>query len=145
MGASGTRLSAAAMVFGMVIGSLTLWIANPAFWLWLTGRLQTTSPSMGPYALMLVGILGTAIACGKLLGTLDRRYARVMGSNVINVHLPWARGLGGEHEKQLRPATVLDVVMILSVAVAVIALVTWFIIVKPSPAGLEGSPSKNES
>ncbi|MDQ3752937.1 MAG: hypothetical protein M3333_08615 [Actinomycetota bacterium] len=139
----GTLLSAAAIVCGMVIGSITIWIASPIFWFWVTGRLQSTQPSMGPYVLLLLGILVTAIVCGKLLGALDRRYARVIGSNVINVHLPWARGLGGEHEKHLRPVTVLDVVMIVSVVVAAIALVTWFIIVKPAPPGLEGSPSKN--
>lgn len=140
-----TRLPAAAIVCGMVIGSITLWIANPIFWFWVTGRLQSTQPSMGPYVLLLIGILVTAIGCGKLLGALDRRYARVVGSNVVNVHLPWVRGLGGEHERRLRPVTVLDVVMIVSVVVAASALVTWFIIVKPAPPGLEGSPSKSEN
>jgi hypothetical protein len=127
----------------MVLGSITLWIANPAFWLWVTSRLQTTQARMGPYALMLVGIITTAIVCAKGLGALDRRYARITGSNVIHLHLPWARGLGGEHEKQLRPVTVLDVVMVLSVVVAVIALSAWFVIVNPSPVGLEGAPSKD--
>ncbi len=126
-----------------MIGSITLRIANPAFWLWLTARLQSTQAKMGPYVLMLAGIVATAIACAKLLGALDRRYLRIMGTNVVHVHLPWVRGLGGEHEKQLRPVTVLDVVMVLSVLVAVIALVTWFVIVKPAPIGLEGSPSKD--
>jgi hypothetical protein len=140
---SGTRLSATAIVCGMVIGSITLWIGNPVFWLWLTARLQSTQAKMGPYVLMLAGILVTAIVCAKGLGALDRLYLRVMGSNLVHVHLPWVRGLGGEHEKQLRPVTVLDVVMVLSVVVAVIALVTWFIIVKPAPIGLEGSPSKD--
>jgi len=140
---SGTRFSAAAIVCGMVIGSITLWVANPVFWLWLTSRLQSTQARMGPYVLMLAGILVTAIACAKVLGALDRRYLRVMGSNIVHVHLPWVRGLGGEHEKQLRPVTVLDVVMVLSVAVAAIALITWFVIVKPAPIGLEGSPSKD--
>jgi hypothetical protein len=91
---------------------------------------------MGPYGLMLLGILVTAIACAKALGALNRRYAVVTGKNTINVHLPWARGLGGEHEKRLLTVTVLDVVMVLSVLVAVIALVTWFIIVKPTPPGI---------
>ena len=98
---------------------------------------------MGPYALMLAGVVATAIACAKGLGALDRRYLRIRGTNVIHLHLPWARGLGGEHEKQLRPVTVLDVVMVLSVVVAAIAFATWFIIVKPAPVGLEGSPSKD--
>ena len=130
-------------VCGMVLGSITLWIGNPAFWLWLTSRLQTTQARMGPYALMLAGIITTAIVCAKGLGALDRRYARLKGTNVIYLHLPWARGLGGEHEKQLRPVTVLDVVMVLSVVVAGIALAAWFVIVNPSPVGLEGAPSKD--
>ena len=140
---SGRRLSAATTVCGMVLGSITLWISNPAFWLWVTSRLQGTQAKMGPYALMLGGIIATAIACAKGLGALDRRYTRIKGTNVIHVHLPWIRGLGGEHEKQLRPVTVLDVVMVLSVLVAAIALATWFVIVNPSPVGLEGSPSKD--
>ena len=138
-----SRLSAATTVCGMVIGSITLWIANPAFWLSVTSRLQGTQAKMGPYVLMLAGIIATAIACAKLLGALDRRYLRIMGTNVVHVHLPWARGLGGEHEKQLRPVTVLDVVMVLSVLVAAIALAAWFVIVNPAPVGLEGSPSKD--
>jgi hypothetical protein len=138
-----TRFSAAAIVCGMVAGSIALWIANPIFWLWLTAELQSTQARMGPYALMLVGILATAIACAKVLGALDRRYLRVMGTNVVRVHLPWIRGLGGEHEKVHRPVTVLDAVMVLSVLVAAIALGAWFIIVNPSPIGLEGAPSKN--
>ncbi len=54
---------------------------------------------MGPYVLMLVGTIATA----KGFGALDRRYLRIEGTNVIHVHLPWIRGLGGEHEKVHRP------------------------------------------
>ena len=128
---------------GMVLGSIALWIANPAFWLWVTSRLQGTQARMGPYALMLAGIIATAVLCAKALGALDRRYERLKGTNVIYLHLPWARGLGGEHEKHLKPVTVLDVVMVLSVVVAAIALSAWFVIVNPSPVGLEGAPSKD--
>ncbi len=130
-------------VSGMVLGSLTMWIGNPAFWLWLTARLQSTQARMGPYALMMVGVIGTAIRRAQALGALDRRYERLRGTNVIYLHLPWARGLGGEHERHLKPVSVLDVVMVLSVVAAVIAFTTWFVIVKPVPAGLEPGPSKD--
>jgi len=132
-----------AIVSGMVIGSLTLWIANPAFWLWLTARLQTTQPSMAPYLLMLVGIVATAIVCAKVLAMLNRRYAQVMGDNSVHVHLPWTRGLGGEHEKQLTKVTVLDVVMVFSVVVAALALIAWFVIVKPTPPGVGPGGAKH--
>ena len=120
----------------MVVGSVTLWFVNPFFWLWLTARLQTTQPSMGPYVLMVLGILATAIGCAKFLAMLNRRYARVMGDNTVYLHLPWVRGLGGEHEKKLTKVTVLDVVMTLSVIVAAIALIVWFVVVKPTPPGV---------
>ncbi len=110
----------------MIAGSLALWFGNPYFWLWLTSRLQSTQPSMGPYLLMLVGILITAIICAKLLAMMNRRYATVMGDNTINVHLPWARGLGGEHERKLTKVTVLDVVMVVSVGLALFVFAVWF-------------------
>jgi hypothetical protein len=130
-------------VCGMVLGSIALWIANPALWLWLTSRLQSTQARMGPYALMLLGVVATAILCAKGLGALDRRYQRIRGTNVIYLHLPWFRGLGGEHEKRLRPVTVLDVVMVVSVLVAATAFVAWWVIVQPTPGGLEPGPSKD--
>ncbi len=127
----------------MTVGSITLWVLNPMFWMWVTGRLQRTQPSMGPYLLMLLGILATAVASGKLLALLNRRYAVVMGDNTVNIHLPWARGLGGEHEKKLIKVTVLDVVMTLSVIVALIALLAWFVIVKPTPPGVGPGGAKS--
>lgn len=129
-------MAAAAIVCAMVVGSVTLWIGNPAFWLWLTARLQSTQPSMGPYLLMLLGILATAIGCAKVLAMLNRSYARVKGDNTVHIHLPWIRGLGGEHERRLVQVTVLDVVMVLSVVTAGIALILWFFIVKPTPPGV---------
>lgn len=121
----------------MALGSVALWIGNPIFWFWVTASLQGTQATMGPYLLLIVGILVTAVVCAKLLAMLNRRYAAVMGDNTVTVHLPWARGLGGEHEKQLRKVTVLDVVMVLSVLVAGIALFAWFVIVNPSPPSVE--------
>jgi hypothetical protein len=140
---AGDRVQAVAIVGAMVVGSVTLWIANPAFWLWVTARLQTTQARMGPYALMLLGVLVTAIACGKCLAILNRRYAKVMGDNTVRLHLPWARGLGGEHERELRTVTVLDVVMVVSVLVAAAALLAWFLIVQPAPPGVGPGPSKD--
>lgn len=118
----------------MVLGSVTIWIGSPIFWLWLTGRLQTTQPAMWPYLLMLVGILVTSIAVGKGLAALNRLYARVSNSDAtVRLHLPWHRMRGGEHEVQLRPVSVLDVVMVLSVIVAVVALLAFYFIEQPSP------------
>ena len=39
--------------------------------------------------------------------------------------------------------TVLDVVMVVSVLVAATAFVAWWVIVQPTPGGLEPGPSKD--
>jgi hypothetical protein len=136
------------IVAAMVVGSVTLWVANPIFWLWVTARLQSTQPSMGPYALMLAGITATAIAVGKGLATLNRLYGTVTGNEpTVKVILPWRRSLRGGRSRKREtdgrlPVTVLDVVMVISVVVAVSALVIWFMVVQPAPPGLQPGPSK---
>ena len=131
-----------ALVVLMIAGSVTLWIGSPIFWLWLTGRLQATQPAMWPYVLMLTGILVTSIAVGKGLAALNRLYARTSRTGAtVRIHLPWHRMRGGEHEQRAHPVTVLDVVMVVSVVVAVIALAAYYIIVQPSP--IEPGPAKD--
>lgn len=140
---AGRRLAGIGLVLAMVVGSVTLWIGSPLFWLWLCSSLLTTQPSMGPYGLMLAGIIATSIVIAKLLAALNRRYAAVMGSSDVNLHIAWLRGLGGEHEKRIRTVSVLDVVMVVSVLIAAIMLAVWFIVVQPTPPGVGPGPSKD--
>ena len=138
-----------AIVAAMALGSVGAWVVNPIVWLWITARLQSTQPSMGPYLLTLAGITATAICFGKGLAALNRLYGRVNGSEpTVHVILPWRRSLrGGRSQKRETdgrlPVTVLDVVMVISVTIAVIALIAWFVIVQPAPPGLEPGPSKS--
>src|SRR2546423_7333712 len=83
----------------MIAGSLGIWIASPIFWLWLTSRMQKVQASMGPYALMILGLLGTSVGLGKWLSSLNRRFAALdEHRGEVRIHLPWHRMLGGEHE-----------------------------------------------
>jgi hypothetical protein len=129
----------------MVVGSVTLWIANPALWLWLTSHLQSgTQASMGPYLLLIVGIVITSVLLAKGLAALNRLYARVTGTaGTVVIHLPWHRMRGAEHESRQRETTVLDVVMVTSVVVAAVALAVWFFVVHPTPPGLEPGGAKH--
>ena len=142
-------LTSTAIVLAMALGSVALWIGNPILWLWLTARLQSTQPSMGPYALMLVGITFTAVVLGKGLAALNRLYGRVRGTTpTVKVILPWRRSLRGGRSQAREtdgrlPVSVLDVVMIVSVAVAGLALLIWFIVVQPAPPGVGPGPFKN--
>ena len=131
----GARLVATLIVCGMAVGSVALWIGNPIFWFWLTGRLQGTQATMGPYALLIIGILATAVACAKLLALLNRRYATVMGDNTVNVHCCGRAGSGANTRRSCA-AHHLGLVMVLSVVVAAIALIVWFIVIKPTPPGV---------
>lgn len=133
----------------MAVGSVCVWVGNPMLWLWITARLQSTQARMGPYALMLLGITLTAVLLGKGLAWLNRLYGRVTGTtSTITVVWPWRRSLRGGRSSAREtdgrhPVTVLDVVMVLSVTAAVIALVVWFVIVKPLPAGVDPGPYRH--
>src|SRR4051794_38009498 len=125
----------------MSVGSISVWVLNPIVWLWITSRLQSTQARMGPYALMLAGIIATGIVLGKVLVWLNARYGEVTGTTpTIHVILPWRRSVRGGRSQAREtdgrlPVSVLDVVMVASVAVAVVALALWFVVVKPTPPG----------
>ena len=129
------------LIASMSLGSVAVWVGNPMLWLWITSRLQSTQARMGPYALMLVGITATAIVLGKVLVRLNRKYGEVTGSTpTVHVIVPWRRSLRGGRSQAREtdgrlPVSVLDVVMVASVTVAVVALAIWFLVVNPTPPG----------
>lgn len=140
-----------ALLAVMVLGSLSMWIANPAIWLWITAHLQEgTSPQMGPYGLMLVGITLTCVAIGKGISVAHRRYERITGRTpTIRVILPWRRSLrGGRSMKRETdgrlPVNALDVIMVISVVLAVMTFTTWYLVVNPTPPNIGGpGPAKH--
>jgi hypothetical protein len=122
------RLAAVALIAAMALGSVLMWIGLPIGWLWLASRVQAGSsdPRLSAYVLVLVGLPLSMVAIGKLLAALDRRYARVTHAVVDErVRRPWLKSLRAEREPHRR-RTVLDVVMVASVAVAGTALAVWF-------------------
>ena len=111
----------------MGAGSVVMWCANPVFWLWVASKMTSSSqPSIGPYLLVLVGTVLTMVAIGKALGRLDALYGRIQGrGSAVRVQLPWLRSLRGEREST-GPASVLDMVMIVSVGLAFVVMGIWF-------------------
>lgn len=134
----------------MSLGGLAMWIANPLLWLWVTSRLHSgVAPSIGPYALMLVGIVVTCVALGKGLSQLDRHYARITGSSpTVRVIAAWRRSLRGGRSLRRetdgrRAVSVLDVIMVLSVVAAVLAFSVWYVVDNPTPPNVGGpGPAK---
>ncbi len=114
------------LVLLMAIGSIVMWIGVPLGLIYAASQLAGSSrPSAGPYLLILVGLpIGMAIV-GKLLGMLDRLHGRLTGRREERHRASWLRSMRAERTST-REGGVLDTVMIVSVALAVVAFAVWF-------------------
>ena len=114
------------LVLLMAVGSIVMWIGVPLGLIYAASQLAGSSrPSAGPYLLILVGLpIGMAIV-GKLLGMLDRLHGRLTGRREERHRASWLRSMRAERTST-REGGVLDTVMIVSVALAVVAFAVWF-------------------
>jgi hypothetical protein len=132
--AMGRRLSQAGLIGLMVLGGLMLWFGNPVLWLWIGSQMaESQSASMGPYAVVAFGIVASTILVSWLLMRVHRRYQDVSGyTPTVRVRLPWMRSMRGE--KDSRPeVTVLDVVVVTTALLGLLAAMVWFFALAGSP------------
>ncbi|MEA2449941.1 MAG: hypothetical protein QOG63_1873 [Thermoleophilaceae bacterium] len=122
-----TRPVALLLVALMALGSVFLWIVVPVGWLWIASHAtETSAPTLGPYLLVIFAIPVTMFVVGKLLFKTNRLYERVTGRDAeVRVQMPWHKSLR-DSSTSGRRTTVLDVVMISSVAIALTAFGVWF-------------------
>jgi hypothetical protein len=123
----GKKLAALILILLMIVGSLVLWIGIPVGWIVLASHLTDTSaPTLGPYVLVIFGIPVSMFLFGRFLYRLNALYGDVTGNTPhVQARSAWLKSMRGERENT-RPRTVLDVVMIASVSVAVVAFLIWF-------------------
>jgi hypothetical protein len=128
------KLGAAGIVVLMIFFAMMLWIGIPLGWLYIGSQVaSSTQPSAGPYMLVAVGIVVSVIVDALILSRLNRVYQRVTGSQgEVRIQFAWLRSLRGERTSR-RPTTVLDIVMIGTVAVAAVAAGVWFLLFAGSP------------
>ena len=128
MNQAGTGLAKVALIALMAVGSIFLWIGIPVGWLWIGSQIQSDSgqASFGLYLGILLGIIVSMVAIGKLLWSLNGVYGRLTGSEIVRVRMPWHRSMRGEQEGR-QPRQILDVVMVISVATAGFAFLMWFL------------------
>jgi hypothetical protein len=121
------RPIALVLVLLMAVGSVVLWIGIPVGWVWVASRtVKTSQPSLGPYLLVLFATPISMWIWGKLLFRLNDVYSRLTGqTHEVRAQLPWHKSMRGERTSN-RPTTVLDLVMIVSVSVALTAFGIWF-------------------
>jgi hypothetical protein len=111
----------------MAVGSVLMWLGVPVGLIYAASRVADSSePSLGPYLLVLIGLpVGMAVV-GKALGMLDRAHQRLTGIGDMGPRrAAWNRSLRGERVS-VRRGGILDRVMIVSVALAVVVLAVWF-------------------
>jgi uncharacterized membrane protein YgcG len=117
--------------FGLVVvmaaGSIVMWLVSPVVWLWIASRMTSSSqPSLGPYLLVLVGMVLTAVVIGKFLGIVNRVHMRVTGRLTNRRdHATWNRSMRGER-KPANDRGVLEQVMLISVGCALVLFGVWF-------------------
>jgi hypothetical protein len=111
----------------MAVGSVVMWIGVPVGLIYLASRLADSSkPSMGPYVLILVGLVVGMMAVGKLLGALDRYHGRITGlDDGKPEQAAWMKSMRGDRQRKRR-RSVLDSVMMISVGVALLLFGIWF-------------------
>jgi hypothetical protein len=129
-----TRLKQGGLVALMVIGGLMLWFGNPVIWLWIGSQMsENQGASMGPYFVVALGIVASTVAVSWALMRVHRRYQDVSGHTpTVRVRLPWMRSLRGEGDS--RPeVTVLDVVVVCTALLGLLAALFWFLVLAGSP------------
>jgi hypothetical protein len=124
---TGSKVAAVGLIALMAVGSIMLWLGIPFGWIFLASRMvKSSQPSMGPYVMVLFGIPISMVVVGKLLAKLNRVYGEVTHTTPeVHVQMPWMKSMRGERDSG-RPRTILDVVMVISVAVALTCFGIWF-------------------
>jgi hypothetical protein len=111
----------------IVLGSLGMWVGIPAFWIWVIGQLISEYPSI--YMLASAACPLTMILAGWALYRVNRVYVEMFqlpADAPGTQRSAWLGSLSAERKPRRREPTLLDVSMVVSVMVALTAIVVWF-------------------
>lgn len=115
-----------AIISAMAFGSVMLWFGWPLGLIYLVSKMvDSTQPTMGPYLVLLFGIPLGMVAIGRFLGSLDRHYKRRTLNEGDRYRPGWLKSMRGERQGSSN-WKVLDVIMLWSVSMALLALGVWF-------------------
>jgi hypothetical protein len=120
-----TGFGALLVLLIMLMGSLVMWIGAPLLWLWVGSQVQGATASVGAAVLAaFFGAVATIVLVASVLGKLSDVYR----ANQL------ARGRNDPGH------AVLEVVLVTSAAIALVAFVLWFFLfagAEPLPLGIK--------
>ncbi|MEV4418918.1 hypothetical protein AB0L40_02950 [Patulibacter sp. NPDC049589] len=121
------RVSGGAVLLLMLAAGLFMWAGNPYLWIRVTAaHADSQNLTMGQAAFVLVAIAITGFVMVKVLAVLNGLYAKAMGgSDDVTVRMPWNQSMR-DGRTTGRTTSALDVVMVVSVSVALLAAAIWF-------------------
>lgn len=128
------RLAATGIAGIMLVAAFSLWTVIPVGWIWIGSKVsKTQAPSAGPYMIVFFGIVISIILVVLVLAWLNRLYENLIGTTEVHVErvMLW-RSLSDERRK-VRRWSVMEVVLLSSVLVAVVAMAIWFLFIAGSP------------
>jgi hypothetical protein len=128
------KAAAAVLIVAMSVAALFLWVGIPIGWLWIGSQLVSSSqPSMGPYAVVAIGIIASVVIDAMILSRLNRTYQRVTDTDgQVRIQLPWLKSMRGEREAP-RQTSVLDIILVGSVTLAGLSILLWWVFLAGSP------------
>lgn len=121
------KLTGGLILLVMLACGLFMWAGNPYLWIRVVAsRADTQSLSMGQAVFILLAIAITGFVMVKILAWLNGVYARAMGgSDDVTIRMPWNQSMR-DGRTTGRTTSALDVVMVVSVTLALIAATIWF-------------------
>lgn len=128
------RIAAGFVAVVMMIAAVSLWTIIPLAWLWIGSQVAATQfPSMGPYAIVLFGVIISILFVAWILGLLNEVYMNLTGTrSVAPIRMGWMKSLRDSERAHL-PPTVLEMTIVGSVVIAFLSLMAWFITLAGSP------------
>ena len=129
-----SALAASVVFVAMLLAALSLWTAIPLSWIYIASKLSHTQfPSQGPYLIVAIGIVISVGIVAFLIARLNRLYMRITGTNRLAPMRPsWLKSMR-DTAPVAGSVTVVEAVLMGSVALAALVFVTWFFLLAGSP------------
>jgi len=122
----------------MSVLALNVFTGSPLLAAWIGSRVQGTGPpSMAAFFVFLGSMLAFSFALTVALAAVGRSHDHFMGRRpTVRAHLPWLRSLRGERPQEMGTKvglSALDVILVVTVVLAVVAFEVWFFFYSGSP------------